>query len=178
MKECSVCKETKEFSSFWKRKQRPSGYASACKDCSNKIREERKKADPEHHKEVLNKWAANNKDKLKAINARYVKKNREKVNENQRRWYKKNGQKRIYTPRLKEWLTDYRKENEYLRKRNRATTVVWRALQTGKLSKPEECQICKKKEKLDGHHGDYDKPLEVTWLCRFCHAEIHRKIRS
>lgn len=28
-------------------------------------------------------------------------------------------------------------------------------------------------EKVEAHHHDYDKPLEVTWLCRKCHLELH-----
>jgi hypothetical protein len=23
------------------------------------------------------------------------------------------------------------------------------------------------------HHPDYDKPLEVVWVCRSCHLDIH-----
>lgn len=35
------------------------------------------------------------------------------------------------------------------------------------------CFIC---ETLDAemHHGDYDKPTEVLWLCRPCHLAHHK----
>lgn len=33
-------------------------------------------------------------------------------------------------------------------------------------------------EKVEAHHHDYDKPLEVTWLCRKCHLEHHKNESS
>ena len=35
----------------------------------------------------------------------------------------------------------------------------------------EECGA----ERTDGHHDDYDKPMEVRWLCRRHHRAVHRK---
>lgn len=34
------------------------------------------------------------------------------------------------------------------------------------------CIICGE-VKVDAHHEDYSKPLEVVWLCRFHHQELH-----
>jgi ribosome-binding protein aMBF1 (putative translation factor) len=46
------------------------------------------------------------------------------------------------------------------------------ARQTGRLV-PEPCEVCGT-ETVEAHHDDYDKPLEVRWLCRRHHSEVHR----
>lgn len=33
-------------------------------------------------------------------------------------------------------------------------------------------------EKVQGHHEDYSKPLEVIWLCPKHHGERHRQMRA
>jgi hypothetical protein len=38
-----------------------------------------------------------------------------------------------------------------------------------------ECLLCGSKERLERHHPDYDKPLEVIILCRDCHMEVERR---
>ena len=44
----------------------------------------------------------------------------------------------------------------------------------GTMIKSKICSICNKKSKMiDGHHENYDKPLEVMWLCRQCHSNLH-----
>ncbi len=45
---------------------------------------------------------------------------------------------------------------------------------SGKVIKPKKCISCGKVKKLEGHHIDYDKPLEVLWLCRSCHCKLHK----
>ena len=52
------------------------------------------------------------------------------------------------------------------------------AVRKGDLIVPNKCKRCNKKKKLEAHHEDYSKPLEVTWLCRQCHNEIHNEIKG
>ena len=53
------------------------------------------------------------------------------------------------------------------------------------ILKPGPCEVCGEKGKMaDGrnmvqaHHDDYNKPLEVRWLCQKHHHEWHKKYRA
>ena len=43
----------------------------------------------------------------------------------------------------------------------------------GAMNKPDRCEKCGKKARLDGHHDDYARPDAVRWLCRSCHMKWH-----
>ena len=58
-----------------------------------------------------------------------------------------------------------------------ARIALFHAIQIGKIIRPEECSVCHKKIKVEGHHPDYSKPLEVIWMCRRCHFDLHKKLR-
>lgn len=47
------------------------------------------------------------------------------------------------------------------------------AVADGRLIK-KPCRICGTVDPIHAHHGDYRKPLEVTWLCPDCHDEMHQ----
>lgn len=47
------------------------------------------------------------------------------------------------------------------------------AIRDGKLLK-RPCEVCAS-ENVQAHHCDYDKPLEVMWLCPIHHEEWHRQ---
>ena len=40
-----------------------------------------------------------------------------------------------------------------------------------------ECEICGSNAKIEGHHNDYGKPLEVNWVCRSCHKKVEKLMR-
>jgi ribosomal protein S27AE len=33
-------------------------------------------------------------------------------------------------------------------------------------------------EKSLAHHEDYDKPLDVMWLCQPCHKQRHKELKE
>ena len=58
-----------------------------------------------------------------------------------------------------------------------AQVRVKTAVENGKLFKPDFCQWCERPSSmLHAHHRDYEKPLEIIWLCPPCHAKIHGHI--
>jgi hypothetical protein len=68
------------------------------------------------------------------------------------------------------YLKEWREKNP---KKYKAHTMVNNAVRAGNLhSLP--CEVCGK-EKTTGHHDDYDKPLNVRWLCHAHHSQWHAK---
>lgn len=55
-----------------------------------------------------------------------------------------------------------------------ARSKVRSALANGSITKPGTCSECNTLVKVEAHHKDYNKPLDVDWLCRQCHAGVHR----
>lgn len=51
--------------------------------------------------------------------------------------------------------------------------AVRRAVSSGALVRPEKCSRCGSGGRIQAHHHDYDKPLDVEWLCASCHLERH-----
>lgn len=60
--------------------------------------------------------------------------------------------------------------------RYKARTTLGNALRDGLISK-KPCFKCGSERHVHGHHKDYSKPLEVTWLCAKCHHEWHLERR-
>ena len=70
---------------------------------------------------------------------------------------------------------------EYQRKRRSENPMKYRAnTKLGNAKRSEEivqgeCEICGAPN-TEGHHDDYEKPLDVRWLCRKHHLQKHGKM--
>ncbi|MCK5018179.1 MAG: sigma-70 family RNA polymerase sigma factor [Candidatus Peribacteraceae bacterium] len=48
------------------------------------------------------------------------------------------------------------------------------ALKASIIRKSKKCEYCgDMAKKINAHHDDYDKPLEIKWLCNKCHLRLH-----
>jgi len=55
-----------------------------------------------------------------------------------------------------------------------AHSILNNAIKRGEAVRPDHCSTpgCSNPDP-EGHHEDYSKPLDVTWLCRSCHKLLH-----
>ena len=59
--------------------------------------------------------------------------------------------------------------------RKKANTAVGNAIRDGRLKK-QPCWVCG--ESAVAHHPDYDRPLDVVWLCQPHHKQAHALVRT
>ena len=110
-------------------------------------------------KKCTAEWRASHKEYFKEYNQTYYAQNSERI---------KNG------------VHEYAKKTGYAAQKKRdphkakARLAVMKALATGKMKKMP-CFCCG--EDAEAHHPDYDRPLDVVWLCGGHHQEIHNGIR-
>jgi DNA-binding CsgD family transcriptional regulator len=60
-------------------------------------------------------------------------------------------------------------------RRYRCYAIYRAALKVGYLVR-QPCEVCHS-DNAEGHHHDYDKPLEVQWLCSTHHIALHKDLR-
>lgn len=62
--------------------------------------------------------------------------------------------------------------------RKQAHVLLRRAILAGNVARPSHCQrCCATPGRIEGHHADYSKPLDVEWLCKPCHAKADQERR-
>lgn len=69
------------------------------------------------------------------------------------------------------------------RSSDRAQNKMEKAIERGELVRPDTCENCGKRpgqgkdgrSLIQGHHDDYNRPLDVRWLCQPCHHEWHKQ---
>lgn len=146
---CSKCKNEKSLSDFYFRKSRQQ-YETQCKSCRAAQFSEAEKS-PE-------KRAA--RSALRKI-ARRSEINRARERRNSAAFRAKYPQKAA------------------------AKRAVRSAIERGEMARPDACQVCgATARRQDGitavqaHHPDYSRPLDVIWLCPWCHAKAHANERA
>jgi len=60
------------------------------------------------------------------------------------------------------------------KRRMKCHNAVTRAVRSGLLER-QPCVRCGETKSL-AHHEDYDKPLDVMWLCQPCHKQRHKEL--
>ena len=181
MKICIKCGLKLEGSGFYKNHD-------DCKKCWNaycakKIKEKKEK-DPTYldkRRLYLIEWREKNKERQLEYTKTSLAKNKEKINERR----KTPERRKVNNEAVKNWRLanpERFKETERIkRKRNRkqmnAVGLVKKHVDKGHLIRPLKCELCGKgKRKIEAHHDDYNKPLDVRWLCKICHAHQHNKL--
>lgn len=61
------------------------------------------------------------------------------------------------------------------RKKANARAYATTNQRRGKLT-AQPCEVPDCERKSEKHHDDYDKPMQVRWLCRKHHVALHRSI--
>jgi hypothetical protein len=175
---CKTCNLEKPIDSFYKQKGRKS--MSNCKECRRIIMRKYEAKFPEKVKATQDLWRKNNPEKVKATQVRARKSeayklrmelNRERDNK-KKRDYMKTEQGRIIS------------KNKYLKtkllspQKLSARNIIAKAVKRGKLQKLAFCTYpaCLN-EKVEAHHFNYSKELEVKWLCKR-HHRIADKVKQ
>jgi hypothetical protein len=79
--------------------------------------------------------------------------------------------RRTERPERKEQARKYHRNRDP--EKRIANQTAGNAIRDGRLIR-QPCEVCGA-EKVEAHHDDYSKPLEVRWLCRKHHLEHHGK---
>ena len=75
---------------------------------------------------------------------------------------------------MREWRKTHKMSSEQ-RRRSNARSYLHVYVKRGNVTKGT-CEVCGSAN-VQGHHKDYSKPLDVVWLCKKHHNEIHVKHR-
>lgn len=199
MKICNNCKIEKGLNEFWKASRTKDGLATICIECG---KERTKKWREDNRVSLKVSWKKSRENKKKPDDQRIRRKSgisQEECNRQNREFYHSNKDKiakrrieigKTTEQKIKssEYVLKSRKvhnkkyvayQNQY-HKLNRhkygAHGKVRYALKSGRLIKPKNCEKCGAEKKLQGHHADYSKPLEVRWLCKVCHCHEHKQL--
>ena len=155
-KKCIHCGETLPLSEFYRHKQMADGHLNSCKHCQkSRVRANRAKNVDRYRAYDRRRYAEDETRQIDIIARAAIRAidRADEVREAQRRWGERNKHQR------------------------KAHNAVNNAVRDGRLHKPTCCNKCGQEtpsRRLQAHHHDYDRPLNVDWVCTTCHGQTHR----
>lgn len=166
MRKCKVCGEEKPITEFYKH----AGYPDTkCKECAKAYSRRYAEEHAEHYKQYRKQRYMEHREEDMLRNKAWREANRDKHNAYCRKWNNEHADDR------REYLREYRIAHP---ERMRAQGIVNTRISRGKLTKPMACEVCGKVGRVEAHHADYSKPLDVMWVCKKCHYILDKKRRE
>ncbi len=147
MKRCFRCKEVKPLSEFYKHPRMADGHFNKCKSCSKSDSKGNRAANIDRYRE----YERGRSETKKQVEAQYR---------------KSDAGKAAHAKACTRYAANFTE-------RRAAHKAVSNAIRDGKLT-PLPCQVCGIQE-VEAHHPDYSRPLDVVWLCRHHHSQIHKE---
>lgn len=162
MKKCTKCGVYQDLNNFSPHKRAADGHRSACKKCNC---------------EYVKQYYREHREERRAYN--YARNRLPEVRKKRAEWKK--------TERVRAYDREYqrqRAQKDYV-KRSKA---LWR-LNNPEKKKAESqaqwvhketqpCVWCGHNDRTVRHHPDYNRPLDIMWLCYPCHALWHKKYKA
>ena len=100
--------------------------------------------------------------------SKYHRANREQANGYERERY---ANEEGYAQKRRDQKEEQNKKNPH---KIKARKKLRRQVKIGNIVRPTVCSDCGSTDrKIQAHHNDYSKPLDVVWVCSLCHAKIH-----
>lgn len=157
LKTCFKCGIDKPRSEYYAHKQMGDGLLGKCKVCARSdVRANR--ADKIEYYRAYDRARASEPHRVEARKAYdQTPRGREKQRQGSGAWAKRNPEKRA------------------------AQIALGNAVRHGKIAKPSVCPVCHQgteSRRMQAHHHDYSKPLDVQWMCVSCHAAHHKAERD
>ena len=156
---CASCGEWKPVENFPRSKNRHGDIVpfSYCRECVKRKNRGQYLANRENRLRSAADYRAENTEKVKISKSAWKKK-----------WRKANPEKAYAAARIE--AKAYRLANP---EKENAREQVKKAVRSGLLVRGG-CTVCGSIERIEGHHKDYSRPLDVTWLCKTHHIALHK----
>jgi hypothetical protein len=136
---CRTCGQTKPPEDFYHDRRAASGRQASCKECQKQRAAAWQRAHPDRHRAHVSSWKASHPDQVRHYDG-LARSRRDQV------------------------------ARDFARLVVRVASTTRRAVEAGLLVRPDRCSSCDRSDvALDAVHEDYERPLDVLWLCRRCH---------